>query len=90
MTNYLPVVIAAKYLEDYKIEVEFNNGEKRRVDCEKWLTGGIFTPLQDKAYFKQFFVDDWTIAWANGADIDPETLYEEGEKLIDETTNIRE
>lgn len=81
--NYLPVVIAAQYLRNYEIIVEFSNGEKRLVDCEKWLTGGIFTPLRDQSYFKQFFVDDWTIAWANGADIAPETLYEAGIKFVD-------
>ncbi|MCA1609254.1 MAG: DUF2442 domain-containing protein [Acidobacteria bacterium] len=49
------------------------------VDCSKWIGGGVFEPLKDKKYFRKFFVDGWTISWPNGADIAPETLYEEGE-----------
>lgn len=73
--TYLPVVVNAKYVEDYKIEVVFDNGEHKLVDCLKWLDGGIFEPLKEKDEFKKFFVDGWTIAWPNGADIAPETLY---------------
>jgi hypothetical protein len=79
--NYLPVVTDAKYIGNYQIEVEFSNGEKRLADCEPWLNGEIFQPLRDPAYFRQFFVDGWTVAWPNGADIAPETLYEDGQKL---------
>ena len=77
--EYMPVVIDAEYLTDYKIKITFDNGEKRIADCEQWLHGEIFEPLQDKHYFQKFFVDGWTIAWPNGADIAPESLYEESE-----------
>lgn len=73
--GYLPVVIDAVYVGDYKIKLEFDNGEKRVADCEPWLSGDIFQPLQDKDYFQKFFVDGWSISWPNGADIAPETLY---------------
>ncbi len=80
--KYMPVVIDAKYLSDYKILVTFNNGEKRIADFKKWLKGGgMYKPLKDKSYFKKFFVDGWTISWSNGADIAPETLYLESEPV---------
>ena len=75
--NYLPVVIDAKYISDYKIEITFDNGIERVVDFSKWLKGEVFEPLKDQEYFKKFFVDGWTVSWPNGADIAPETLYEE-------------
>lgn len=77
--NYLPVVVDAKYLSDYKIHVVFNNGEERIADFSMWGLGrGVYKPLKDKNYFKSFFVDGWTISWPNGADIAPETLYDLG------------
>ena len=79
--DYLPTVIDAKYLTDYKILVTFDNGEKRVADFKKWLKGGMYKPLKDKAYFRKFFIDGWTISWKNGADIAPETLYLESEPV---------
>jgi len=71
----LPSVTKAKYVRDYLIEVMFNDGTKKMIDFEPWLSGTIFKPLKSKAYFKRFFIDGPTIAWPNGADIAPETLY---------------
>lgn len=79
--EYMPVVINAEYLNEYKIKITFDNGEKRIADCLKWLNGEVFEPLKDKAYFQKFFVDGWSISWPNGADIAPETLYEESELI---------
>lgn len=79
--NYLPIVIEAEYLADYKIRITFDNGENRIVDCYKWLKGEIFEPLHNIDYFRKFFIDGWTISWPNGADIAPETLYEESEAV---------
>ena len=72
----LPSVIKAKYVKDYLIEVKFNDGTRKSIDFKQWLTGPIFKPLRNKEYFKKFFVDGPTIAWPNGADIAPETLYD--------------
>jgi Protein of unknown function (DUF2442) len=49
----LPSVTKARYVKDYLIEVKFNDGKKKVIDFEPWLTGPIFKPLKSKAYFKK-------------------------------------
>ena len=41
----------AKYIEDYKIEIQFNNGEIYLVDLANELNGTVFNPLKDKSFF---------------------------------------
>ncbi len=67
----------AKYLEDYKIEVEFTDGKKGIADLKDELYGAMFEPLKDKQFFSRFRVDEdlETVTWENGADLAPEFLY---------------
>lgn len=76
MNKPLPSVVQADYRGGYRIHVVFNDGVEGIVDFSDWLSGPVFEPLQERAYFARFFVDGGTVAWPNGADIAPETLYE--------------
>ena len=69
----------AKYLNDYKLELKFNNNEIKNVDLKNELYGDIFEPLKKQSYFKDFFISHNTIEWKNGADFAPEFLFEIGE-----------
>ena len=72
----LPQVVRATYDKAHCILVMFSDGTEASVDFEPWLEGPIFEPLKRLAYFRKFFVEGGTVAWPNGADIAPETLYE--------------
>jgi hypothetical protein len=72
----LPTVVQAEYRGGYRIRLTFNDNSSKTVDFTSWLTGPIFEPLKEPEYFKTFFLDGGTVAWANGADIAPETLYD--------------
>jgi Protein of unknown function (DUF2442) len=85
----LPSVTKAKYVKGHLIEIQFNDGTKKVIDFEPWLTGPIFKPLKNKDYFKKFFIDGPTIAWPNGADIAPETLYEAATVKKDSNSKFR-
>lgn len=71
-------VIKAEYLEDYRLLLSFNNGERRIVDLSNSLKGSVYTPLKDIGYFKNFSIKFNTVEWENGADFAPEYLYEIG------------
>jgi hypothetical protein len=72
----LPFVIQAEYAGGYRIHLLFNDNSEKTVDFSQWLDGPVFEPLKDVKYFQTFFLDGGTVAWPNGADIAPETLYE--------------
>jgi hypothetical protein len=54
----------------------FNDHSEKTIDFRQWLEGPVFEPLKNPSYFRRFFLDGGTVAWPNGADIAPETLYE--------------
>ncbi len=62
--------------------------ERRVLDVKPYLDMGIFKELRDDRVFRSAHVSFGTVAWSNGADIDPEELYEERAPapLVDATT----
>lgn len=73
--EHLPTVIRAEHRGGYSIELTFGDGLQKTVHFERWLEGAVFEALKDPAYFGRFFLDGGTVTWPNGADIAPETLY---------------
>jgi len=73
-------ITAAKYLEGYKVELEFSTKEKGVVDLEQFLNEGVFQALKQPDYFVSFTLNSWTIEWDNGADFAPEFLYDHATK----------
>ena len=66
-----------EYVGDYILICTFSDGVTKRVDLEPLLKYPAFQELRDKSQFIQFGLDQ-TIFWANGADIAPEYLYDNG------------
>ena len=67
-------VIEAKYIDDYRVWLSFNDGAKGEVDLFPELFGELFEPLKDLHLFRSFKLEGHTIAWDNGADFAPEFL----------------
>ena len=55
----------------------FEDEKTRLIDFSEILFGELFAPLRDMQEFKKVSIDPevHTIVWPNGADFDPETLY---------------
>ena len=63
-------------LENFEMLIEFEDGLQKEIDLEPFLHGQIFEPIRNNPkMFQDVRIEGGTIAWANGADIDPEVLY---------------
>ena len=63
-------------LQGFKVLFTFDNGTQREIDLEPYLRGPIFESLRSEpTKFREMKVEGGTIAWDNGADIDPDVLY---------------
>jgi hypothetical protein len=70
-------VRAVEPLHGHTVRVTFTNDEQRDIDVSRYIdAGGVFAPIHDDpTFFRQVHVALGTIAWPNGADIDPDVLY---------------
>lgn len=63
-------------LTGFIVRVTFDNNTQREINLEPYLHGEIFEPIrQNPAIFRAMKIEGGTIAWDNGADIDPDVLY---------------
>lgn len=72
----IPCVTKAEYRGGYRIRVTFDDHSEKTIDFRRYLKGPVFESLKNVTYFRRFFLDGWTVAWPNGADIAPDELYE--------------
>jgi hypothetical protein len=71
-------IVDAKAVGDYRLYLRFEDGIEGSIDLAPVLSfSGVFVPLRDPAYFAQVRVNRelGTVAWPNGADLDPDVLY---------------
>ena len=66
--NPLLKVVAAEYVRDYTL----------RVDFTPLMQKGICRKLQDLEYFKSFRLDPFTVDWNDEIGFAPRYLYERG------------
>jgi hypothetical protein len=71
------LITAVQYRSGYVYHIRFDDGLEGDLDFSEYIgRGPIFEPLRDVAFFRSARVEGGTIAWPNGADVAPETLYE--------------
>lgn len=85
MQEYFPTVVQVIPMDNYHVQVYFDDGKIIDYDLSKDLDGEVFLPLRDLSVFKNACtVMNGTLAWDIGGnrnaeeciDIDPFTLYE--------------
>lgn len=73
-------IIDIIFLDDWRIDARFNNGERRTTDFSPLLSTPAFAPLANQAAFKSGKLEFGTVTWNNGTiDIAPEWVYDHGE-----------
>ncbi len=70
-----PRVKTVKPIKDFKLLLEFDNGELKIFDVKPYIDKGIFKVLSDKNQFNSVRVVDGSIQWNNETDFCPDTLY---------------
>ena len=68
---------SAEYVGNYTLLCTFNNGAKKKVNLSPLLTLPAYAELKDENEFIRYGVDGM-VFWANGADIAPEYLFDNG------------
>ena len=74
-------VTDVKTEDDYKLLVTFKDGKTKIFDMKPWLKIPYFEKLKNPGFFKQARVENFTVAWPDEIDIDPETLCYDGIEL---------
>jgi Protein of unknown function (DUF2442) len=71
-------VVEAAVCGPHRLRLAFNDGTRKTVDISPLLSGPVFEPLRDPAYFARAEFDRvcGTVVWPNGADFAPEALHE--------------
>lgn len=76
MTQTLVRIQTVEPGDGYTATIHFTDGSRREIDLAPYLRGPIFEPVRnDPEFFRSMLVEEGTIAWPNGADIDPDVLY---------------
>jgi hypothetical protein len=77
--KYHPAVVGVAVVGDHVLRLLFSDGTVGDVDFSVQRWTGVLEPLNDPVYLAQVMVDAeaGTIAWPDGIDLAPETLYEQ-------------
>lgn len=75
----MKTVVSVQPLSNYRLLLEFDNGEKRIGDISPLLTKPIFTFLKDNVYFNSVYIECGAVTWkdrsGNEVDLCPDKLY---------------
>ena len=78
-----PRAIDVKILNNYELEIKFDNGERKIFDVKPYFKFKIFSELKDFEKFKKVQISGLSIEWENGAYICPDELYNNSKKILE-------
>ena len=76
-----PYVLHVYPLDDYRLELVFENGEHRIFDVKPYIQRGVFARLQNRATFQAVHVVAGSVEWSGELDLSYDTLYVESQPI---------
>lgn len=73
-----PKIRSARPLQDFKLDVEFVNGERKIFDVSPYLDSGVFRALRDRSVFGAVQVVEGALEWPGEIDLSWDTIYLRG------------
>jgi len=69
-------IIQAEYLNDKVIQVHFSDGSWGNYDLQPLIEkqSELTKPLQQEAFFKQFYLEMGALCWRHGLELSPENI----------------
>lgn len=74
-------VVSVKPQKDFQLDIEFENGERRRFDMRPLLALKPWNRIAQSQLFERARVDYGTVVWPGEIDVAPETLYDDSVSL---------
>jgi len=78
-----PDVLSGSSLPQYRLLLEFMNGERKIFDVSPYLSLGVFQRLKDPAVFSAVRVAYGSVEWPGEIDLSYDTVYLEGVPVDD-------
>jgi len=70
----------AHVLDDSRVEVVFDNGEKGVFDCAPYFGQSYWRRLGDPAFFRQAYVEYGHLTWPGDIDISPIEVWQDAKR----------
>ena len=78
-----PTAIEVSPLDNYLLNIKFDNGEIRIFDVKPYIKGNWYSELRDVNYFNSVKTNGFSVEWPNGQDLCPDDLYYNSIKKTD-------
>jgi hypothetical protein len=69
-------------IDEFRIDVEFTNGEIRQFDVFQLMHYPIYQSIREKNIFDQVYINSGVVQWPNEVDISPDRLYVDSKPIF--------